>query len=667
MLSIKYIISIFVFFLTVGEIAYFYISSSKTLSANIEKEHMDFMRKSMLSYQESIEYFIRDDNFEKIREDITSLGFDEKLIEAILINVKGIVDASIHLEHVGERLEDELEHNRDIIGSIGINYIKDDIYLDNKSHKLNIFNDRTNHKLIGTCPINYGISSTNSYLNRNGILIMIRDTSGINVEVNEILQKQLFPLIIFMIFISILFGLILHLYITKRINTLELKGRLYSKDNHDVDFTVGGNDEITKLGQTFNLMVKDIELQNRLIKEKEKHLELTLDSIGDAVIATDTLGNITRINPTALRLTGYTYGDAIGSSIYDVFNIYNSETNRTEENPVKKVLRLGIVVGLANHTVLKSKNNIEHQISDSGAPIVNEDGKTVGVILVFRDVTQEYKTQKELNKYRNELETIVSSRTKELNKAQEQLVESEKMASLGSLVSGIAHEINTPVGLSLTGITHIKELTNNIIKELENQTLKHSSLSEYLKDVSSMSTSMNKSLIDAAQLIKSFKRISVDQHGEQIRKFNLHSYVNDILFSLKNEIKHTHIEITNSVDIGLNLNSYPGIFSQVLTNLIINSKIHAFDEDENGAIIISTKIEDEKLSLIYEDNGKGMTQKVIKHIFDPFFTTKMGQGGSGLGMHIIYNLVTQKLRGTIKCYSALEKGTKFIINIPIEE
>jgi len=669
MYSIKYVIPIFVFLLVLGEMTYSYFSSAKTLSLSIEKKHIDFMQKSMLTYQESIEYFLRKNNMGKIREDITSLGFDKQLIEIILVNDKKLVEVSIDLTYVGETLKDELEHNKNV-SKKHIDFILSTVFSADKKKKRIIWNDVENQKLIGVYTINYGISKTNSYRNREGAFIIIRDTSDIPIEVKKELRSQLFPSMIFILFISILFSLVLHFYISRRINRLDMQSRLYSDGDSDVDFTVYGNDEISKLGITFNTMIKSIEEQNILITEKEKHLSLMLDSIGDAVIATDGLGIITRINPTALKLTGWSYSDAIGANIVDVFNIYVTNSKVS----VKKILETCIEPKLPGHTILKSKDEIEYQISDSSAPIIDEGGKTIGVILVFRDVTEEHNIQEELYKYRDDLESLVSSRTKELedsisdlNRAQNQLVESEKMVSLGSLVAGIAHEINTPVGLSLTGITHIEEITTVLIKDLENQTLKQSSLTNFLKDVKVMSNSMQNSLLDAAQLIKSFKQISVDQHAEQMREFNLYSYVNDVLYSLKNEIKNTHINITNNVDVELNLNSYPGVFSQLLTNLIINSKIHAFNEDEDGAIEINAKKENANLLLTYEDNGSGMSQKVVKHIFDPFFTTKMGQGGSGLGMHIVYNLVTQKMNGTIKCQSSLGHGTKFIINIPIEE
>jgi|GEM_PF-6211950 len=287
--------------------------------------------------------------------------------------------------------------------------------------------------------------------------------------------------------------------------------------------------------------------------------------------------------------------------------------------------------------------------------------------------------ENELKKYQDDLERLVELRTHELKVANDELraysikieqdkdklVEAEKMASMGSLVAGISHEINTPVGLSLTGITHIQEQLDTIIRKLETKTLKQSTLEKFLDDVKLMAESMRISLSDAASLIRSFKQVAVDQHGEQQRRFNLSDYVDDVLLSLRSETKHSQLSIEKAIRPDLILTSYPGVFSQIITNLITNSLKHAFEAGEDGMIKITAAIENEQLLFTYEDNGKGMDDEVVKRIFDPFFTTKMGQGGSGLGMHVIYNLVTQKMDGEISCSSQLDVGTKFVIHIPL--
>jgi len=273
--------------------------------------------------------------------------------------------------------------------------------------------------------------------------------------------------------------------------------------------------------------------------------------------------------------------------------------------------------------------------------------------------TLELKVKKRTNELENSLDT--------LEKAQEKLVVTEKMASLGSLVAGVAHEINTPIGLSLTGSTHLHELTKNMQTMINEKTLKQSTLEQYLYDVEQITNAMTTSLTNAANIIRSFKQVAVDQHSEQIRNFNLHDYVTDTLLSLHNHTKYTAINIENLIDKGLSITSYPGIFSQIITNFVTNSITHAYDKGQKGNVKIKSTINNDNLELLYSDDGKGMNEKVVKHVFDPFYTTKLGQGGSGLGMHIVYNLVTMKLHGTIECRSTLGQGTEFKIVIPMEQ
>jgi len=254
-----------------------------------------------------------------------------------------------------------------------------------------------------------------------------------------------------------------------------------------------------------------------------------------------------------------------------------------------------------------------------------------------------------------------------LKKAQKQLIETEKMSALGGLVAGVAHEINTPVGVSLTGITHIERDTKIVLSAMRENKLGKNALNEYLMMVEAMSNSMHLSLRTAAHLISSFKQVAVDQHSEDRRSIDLKEYVDEILLSLSSGLKHTKITIENRVDENLLIYSYPGIYSQILTNLIMNSVIHAFDEEEEGKIICYGYVKGKRLFFTYEDNGKGMEEEVRKKMFNPFFTTQMGKGGSGLGLSIIYNLVHHKLKGDIECVSTLGKGMKVIITVPTQE
>jgi predicted ATPase/signal transduction histidine kinase/tRNA A-37 threonylcarbamoyl transferase component Bud32 len=259
----------------------------------------------------------------------------------------------------------------------------------------------------------------------------------------------------------------------------------------------------------------------------------------------------------------------------------------------------------------------------------------------------------------------------QLQTTQQQLVESEKMASLGNLVAGVAHEINTPVGLGVTGASQLDLLTKNLTQLFDSKRMKRSDLQKYLNSVTQISALILKNLNRSADLVKSFKQVAVDQTSEQQRKFNLKTYLQDIILSLTPKFKNTSHQIVINCDDNIVLFSYPGVFSQVLSNLVMNSLIHGFQEQPAaGQITISAQKDNDKektekrLVLRYSDNGQGIPNEVIDNIFEPFFTTNRQGGGSGLGLHIVYNLVTHKLNGSIRCQSVIGEGTTFTIGIP---
>jgi predicted ATPase/signal transduction histidine kinase/tRNA A-37 threonylcarbamoyl transferase component Bud32 len=281
--------------------------------------------------------------------------------------------------------------------------------------------------------------------------------------------------------------------------------------------------------------------------------------------------------------------------------------------------------------------------------------------------TEELAAQTETLATKNE---ELATTLQQLQATQQQLVESEKMAALGNLVAGVAHEINTPVGLGVTGASQLDLLTKDLTQLFDSKRMKRSNLQKYLNSVNQISALILKNLNRSADLVKSFKQVAVDQTSEQQRKFNLKTYLQDIILSLTPKLKHTPHHIVINCDDNIVLNSYPGVFSQVLSNLVMNSLIHGFQERPTaGQITISAQENngktEKRLVLRYSDNGQGIPNEVIDKIFEPFFTTNRQGGGSGLGLHIVYNLVTHKLNGTIHCESLVGEGTTFTMKIPI--
>ena len=266
----------------------------------------------------------------------------------------------------------------------------------------------------------------------------------------------------------------------------------------------------------------------------------------------------------------------------------------------------------------------------------------------------------------NEMIQKLDQQLKNLHETQQHLVESEKMVALGNMVAGVAHEINTPIGMALTGITHLEDKTKHIQKLYNDENMSEEDFKNYLDDNIEINRSIQINLTKSAALIKSFKMVAVDQSSSEVRDINLGEYINEILLSLHNKIKATKIKVNVECDdIVVNINA--GAISQIITNLIMNSLIHGFKQDEEGTIFIGATLSNNILNLVYKDNGIGLSKEVKKKLFEPFFTTKRSQGGSGLGTSIIYNLVTSGLHGKISVQSELNKGVEFNITIPIKK
>jgi PAS domain S-box-containing protein len=252
-----------------------------------------------------------------------------------------------------------------------------------------------------------------------------------------------------------------------------------------------------------------------------------------------------------------------------------------------------------------------------------------------------------------------------LHQAQNSLIQAEKMAALGSLVAGVAHEINTPIGTALTAASHLGERTGEFGAQFHGGKLKKSEVERYLETATETSAIMVATIGRAAELIQSFKQVAVDQSTDIRRQFNLSTYISEILLSLKPRLKQTHHSVVVDCPDDLEIDSYPGALSQVLTNFVMNSIIHGFAEGQVGTIAISAELRnDDLVEIRYGDSGRGIPEKNLARIFEPFFTTKRGTGGTGLGLHIVYNIVTQSLGGAIEVKSAEGQGATFILSIP---
>lgn len=254
-----------------------------------------------------------------------------------------------------------------------------------------------------------------------------------------------------------------------------------------------------------------------------------------------------------------------------------------------------------------------------------------------------------------------------LKETQTQLIQHERLASLGGLVAGIAHEINTPVGTGVTAASYLEQETQATANLFKSGKLKKSDLESYLAKSTDAVNILLLNLRRASELILSFKRVAVDQSSSSRQLFNVKDCIDAVILSLRPNLKKVPHNIVVNCKNPLYIDSYPGAFSQVFTNLIMNSLIHAFTPEQQGTITIDIMLQENELLLQYADNGQGIPPQHKEKIFEPFFTTRRGQGGTGLGLHIIYNIVTQQLKGTINCQSAVSQGTSFRITLPIKD
>lgn len=266
-----------------------------------------------------------------------------------------------------------------------------------------------------------------------------------------------------------------------------------------------------------------------------------------------------------------------------------------------------------------------------------------------------------LSSVNSELEQTVTR----LQRAQDDLVETEKLSALGALVAGVSHELNTPLGNSLMMSSTLTDTIKQFSDKLESGQITRSELSHYLQTIRNSADIMQSNITSAADLVRSFKQVSVDRTSEQSRQFELAEYLHEIEATLRHLFKHRPVQLLIKAEPPIIMHSYPGPLNQVINNLVNNALTHAFSNEEAGQVVIAAKVVDEEqVELTVRDNGAGIEPDNLARVFEPFFTTRLGQGGSGLGMHIVHNIVTSVLLGSLKVESEVGHGTLVRLQLP---
>jgi signal transduction histidine kinase len=291
----------------------------------------------------------------------------------------------------------------------------------------------------------------------------------------------------------------------------------------------------------------------------------------------------------------------------------------------------------------------------------DEIGEMARAVAVFREnAIAKRKAEDELRAAKDRAEKALD----DLREAQQSLIAAEKLAALGGLVAGVAHEVNNPIGISLTVASSFARRCEEFAKEVDAGPLRRSRLDEFLEGGRDAANQLVGNLQRAGELVQSFKQVAVDRSHADRRPFDLRESTDQIVASLRPMLKKSQITLTVDVPAGIMMDSYPGSYGQVLTNLFLNSAVHAFPDGRAGSIIVEARQVRDDVDIFVSDDGVGMSEEIQRRAFDPFFTTRRNEGGTGLGLHIIFNLVTQQLGGRLAFESRPGWGTRFRITLP---
>ena len=411
------------------------------------------------------------------------------------------------------------------------------------------------------------------------------------------------------------------------------------------------------------------------IQQREQQLRSVVD-LGPTV-AIQVYDRQTRIldwNPASEKILGFTREQALGRRPVDLY--YTSEQQAQFETILEELARSGGAYGPFEGEIWTSHGE-RRWIYSTTFPIPGPNAEEPLFVCMDIDITERKRLEEELRLLNTSLEEKVRHRTRsltqanerlqqaldELRQAQAQLVQADKLAALGSLVAGVAHELNTPIGNALMAITTLRERATGFAQRLD-AGVRRSDAVRLLEQIGTAGDIAERNLHRAAELLRSFKQVAVDQTSTQRRIFDLRELVAELVLTLQPTLKRTPYRLDIDIPPGITLDSYPGPWGQVMTNLIQNAIVHAFEGRDHGTIGVKAVADDESVTLMVVDDGCGMGAEVQARAFDPFFTTRLGRGGSGLGLHIVHNLVTGLLGGHIDLSSAAGRGTTFCIRCP---
>ena len=517
---------------------------------------------------------------------------------------------------------------------------------------------------------------------RTGVLIINQDVNQLKAEVKSSVQTSVFQSLFVVLLLVGSVAFVMHHVLIRRLNDMLAVSQRYIRGHQDARNEDLRNDEIGELSRAFNRVADFVaekqanlerseaqlrelnaslekrieertEALSRVIEQRsqaeelarasEQELASILNLAPDGIAVIDQRGTLRKFNLAAERMFGWSADEVIGNRV----NMLMPEPHRTVHEQYLRnyqVTREAKVIGYEREVDAVKRDGEPFPVALSVSELkLGDETQYVGII---RDITD-----------RKAAADAIAA-------AQQRLLESEKMAALGGLVAGVAHEINTPVGVGVTAVSHLREQIDAFRENYQSGGLKRSDLDNFLATGGQAAEIIMDNLVRASDLIRSFKEIAVDQTGDDVRTVKLDEYLARILTSLQPRLKNRPITVVQTVEPDLRAELHVGGLSQVISNLVLNSLTHGFAQDARGEIKIDVRRRGRSVTIAYSDTGVGMQQDVVDRIFEPFFTTKRGQGGSGLGMHIVFNIVTQKFGGQIECSSVPGEGTQFRMLIP---
>ncbi|MFW5698636.1 MAG: ATP-binding protein [Planctomycetota bacterium] len=446
-----------------------------------------------------------------------------------------------------------------------------------------------------------------------------------------------------------------------------------------------GRDEIHTFRTAFDDMCRIIDTQladlrqevaeRRRAEERSATFRQLAEVSTQAFSLCDLDGRLTWVNPAFAAMLGLERAASLGERL-DRFLVPVAGGNQSS-SALHRAMKQGSfstaaeLRGAGGHSV----HTLQHF-----AVICDRDGQPLCIANVLTDISELKRTQEQLAELNCTLEHRVEQRTVELREAnasltvalddvrsmQEHLVQAEKLSALGGMVAGVAHEINTPVGVGITAASLLVDELERLRRDFAQEALKRSQLADFIERTAEAAGIIQANLERAGELVRSFKQVAADQSSGAPREFALLDYTREVLKNLEPQLKRTRHRLEIAGDADIVVRSFPGPFAQVLTNLFTNALDHAFDGVDQGTIRVSVERESATMAVVRcSDDGVGMDPATREQVFAPFFTTRRGRGGTGLGLHLAFNLVAHKLGGTLTCTSTPGAGSSFMIRLPL--